>query len=326
MNFLKKIGLEPFIIALVLAIFLAWLCPGIGRSREPFSVGDAANWGVSFIFFFYGLRLGRDKLLNGLKNVRLHLLVHLSTFVLFPLIVLCAMRLCGGFESAGNAYYLWIGAFFLATLPSTVSSSVVMVSIAGGNLPAAIFNASISSFLGVFITPLWMGIFLDNIEGSRGLGQVVAQLVFQVLVPVFAGFALNPRFGGFAERNRKILRMFDESIIVLIVYASFFKDMFADFGGVVVALLAGGMVGLFFAVMGAVFAACRLLKFSRADTITAVFCGSKKSLVHGSVMSSVLFGSSAVAGVILLPTMLYHAMQLVIVSVIARKLGERSDS
>lgn len=54
------------------------------------------------------------------------------------------------------------GRLFLATLPSTVSSSVVMVSIAGGNMAAAIFNASVSSLIGVFVTPLWMGIFLET--------------------------------------------------------------------------------------------------------------------------------------------------------------------
>ena len=59
------------------------------------------------------------------------------------------------------------------------------------------------------------------------------------------------------------------------------------------------------------------MKFNREDTITALFCGSKKSLVHGSVMSKVLFSNPAIIGVVLLPTMLYHAYQLIIVSIIA---------
>ena len=324
-KFLNKIGLEPFVLALFGAIFLAWLNPSIGSSDKAFSVGDAANWGVSLIFFFYGLRLSRDKLANGLRNTKLHLLVHASTFLLFPIIALALMGACGGFSCGGSAYYLWIGVFFLATLPSTVSSSVVMVSIAGGNLPAAIFNASVSSLIGVFITPLWMGIFLDNIEGSRGLGEVLAMLVFQVLVPVCLGFVLNPKFGVFAERNRKILRKFDETVIVMIVYSSFCDSfaakMFEGVGAAVVLGLSAGMAALFLAAMLAIYCACSLMKFPRADTITAVFCGSKKSLVHGSVMSGVLFGPGAPVGVILLPTMLYHALQLVIVSVIARKLG-----
>ncbi len=326
MNFLKKIGIEPFILALFSAILLAWLAPNFGRDREPFSLGDIANWGVSVIFFFYGLRLSKEKLVNGLRNVKLHLLVHFSTFVLFPIVVLSAMYLSGGFSASGNLYYLWIGAFFLATLPSTVSSSVVMVSIAGGNLPAAIFNASISSFIGVFITPLWMGVFLADIEGSNGLGDVIIKLVCQVLVPVVAGFLLNKKWGWFAEKHKKILRTFDETIIVLIVYTSFcdsfYKKMFDGFALFTLVELSLAMIVLFVATMLIIWGICRFLRFSKEDSITAVFCGSKKSLVHGSVMSRVLFGGSSMTGIILLPTMLYHAFQLIIVSIIAKKVSK----
>ena len=329
MNFLKKIGLEPFIVALFFAIFFAWLEPSIGRDRQPVSVGDIANWGVSVIFFFYGLRLSKEKLVNGLSNVKLHILVHFSTFVLFPVIVYLAMYFFGGFSAQGSLYYLWIGAFFLAALPSTVSSSVVMVSIAGGNIPAAIFNASISSFLGVFFTPLLMGIFLKDIEGANGLGDVILKLIFQVLVPVLVGFLLNSRFGAFAERHKSVLRKFDESIIVLIVYSSFcesfYKDMFKGFPVLTLVVLSVAMILLFIFAMIVIWGICKFLKFDKADSITAVFCGSKKSLVHGSVMSSVLFGTSAMTGIILLPTMLYHAFQLIIVSVIAKKIQKKTS-
>ena len=71
---------------------------------------------------------------------------------------------------------------------------------------------------------------------------------------------------------------------------------------------------------------CSAMGFNREDTITAVFCGSKKSLVHGSVMSKVLFTNPAIIGVVLLPTMLYHAYQLIIISVIAKKIGRHSES
>ena len=112
MDFLKKIGLEPFIIMLFGSILLAYIYPPIGIEREGgVSLGEIANWGVSFIFFFYGMRLNRDKLKAGLVNVRLHILVHMSTFVLFPLIMLAAMWAGGAFDSEGNRYYLWIGAF-----------------------------------------------------------------------------------------------------------------------------------------------------------------------------------------------------------------------
>ena len=330
MKFLSKIGLEPFIVCLFGAIALAWLNPSIGiASVCGITLSDIATWGVAGIFFFYGLRLDGEKLKAGLVNVRLHLLVHFSTFVLFPIIVLVAMFLFGAFDKNGNVSWLWLGTYFLATLPSTVSSSVVMISIAKGNLPAGIFNASISSLLGVFFTPLLMSVFLDNIEGSQGLGDVILKLVVQVIVPVIAGIALNSKFGKFANAHRVALRNFDQSIILLIVYTSFcdsfHKKMFDGFPVSDIVLLSVAMVALFFFAMAIVWGLCKVMRFNREDTITAVFCGSKKSLVHGSVMSKVIFSNPAIIGVVLLPTMLYHAYQLIIVSIIAKKLGKNQD-
>ena len=317
-----------FIALLFASIGLAYLIPWVGADYEPFGLGDVAAWGVMFIFFFYGLRLSREKLKAGLVNTRLHMLVHISTFLLFPVLLLAVMKLCGAMDGEGDVHYLWIGSFFLATLPSTVSSSVVMVSLAGGNLPAAIFNASVSSLLGIFITPLWMSIFLDNIDGAHGLGDVVFKLIVQVLIPVCAGAALNPKYGAFAERHKKALRNFDQTIILLIVFTSFCdsfeKKMFSGFPLVDIAILSASMIILFFAVYFIIYALCHLMKFNREDTITALFCGSKKSLVHGTVMSNVLFNNPAVIGVILLPTMLYHAFQLLIVSVIAKEMGKNT--
>ena len=52
----------------------------------------------------------------------------------------------------------------------------------------------------------------------------------------------------------------------------------------------------------------------------ALFCGSKKSFIHGTAMANVLFSNNISLGMILLPLMLYHALQLVIVSVIAQAM------
>lgn len=322
---LGRVGLEPFIVILLASIFLAWLGPEIGMKREPFCLGDVANLGMAFIFFFYGLRIDKRELVAGLVNIKLHALVHFSTFVLFPIIVLLAMY-AGGISSDNPHYYLWMGVFFLAALPSTVSSSVVMVSLAGGNIPVAIFNASVSSLLGVFITPLWMGMYLDNIEGSAGMGDIVFKLVLQVIVPIVAGLLLNDRFNSFAVAHKKALRNFDQSVIILIVYTSFcdsFHDgMFDGFLLLNLIWLFAGLLALFFLVFGIILAICRAIGLNRPDTIAVLFCGSKKSLVHGTIMSRVIFGNSTVLGVILLPTMIYHALQLVIVSIIAQQLGK----
>lgn len=318
----KRAGLDGFILALTGVIILAYLWPSGGTQEGP--LPTIAGYGVSIIFFFYGLGLNLETLLAGLRNWRLHMVVHLSTFVLFPLLILSGKWL---FEDSNNEL-IWLGAFYLAALPSTVSSAVVMVSIAGGNIPAAIFNASISSLIGVFITPLWMGLFLSAAEGTFDFWSVIGKLVIQVLLPVLLGVLLHSRLGIFIEKHRKKLRYFDQSIILLIVYTSFCesfaRQMFRGFSMFDIIMLGAGMTGLFLLVYIIIHAVSLLFHFSREDRIAAVFCGSKKSLVHGTVMAKVLFSGSSILGIILLPIMLYHALQLIVASIIAQSMARKA--
>ena len=61
----------------------------------------------------------------------------------------------------------------------------------------------------------------------------------------------------------------------------------------------------------------RKLGFARADTIAIQFCGSKKSLATGVPMASVIFDSSGTLGLIILPLMIYHQVQLMMCSALA---------
>jgi sodium/bile acid cotransporter 7 len=65
--------------------------------------------------------------------------------------------------------------------------------------------------------------------------------------------------------------------------------------------------------------------FTQEDRITAQFCGTKKSLVHGTVFSKILFHNSATMGIMLLPVMIFHAIQIFIISIIAARLGNTPE-
>ncbi len=321
-----KIGLDTFILSLIGVIVLAyfWYAPGIYQGK--FTLHDIGNYGITIIFFFYGLKLNPKQLKEDLSNWKLHLVIQSTTFIIFPLVVFILMKLFGTY---GNNLF-WIGIFYLAALPSTVSSSVVMVSIAKGNVPSAIFNASISSLLGVFITPLWMAIILIAGDNSYDVSSVIIKLLLQVLLPVTIGILLHSRFGHFAYKHSALLKKFDQSIILLIVYLSFCESfahkMFANHSSIEIFLLGLAMIALFFIIYGIVKLIASLLRFNKADYITAVFCGSKKSLVHGTMMANILFSKIAAIGLILLPLMMFHALQLIIVSIIAQKFSKRNNS
>ncbi|MFT3701853.1 MAG: bile acid:sodium symporter family protein [Agriterribacter sp.] len=280
-------------------------------------------YGTSFIFFFYGVRLNMQKLWHALSNWRMHMLVQSTTFVLFPLV---ALLLLPFFPEPHHT--LWLGIFYLCALPSTVSSSVVMVSIAGGNIPAAIFNASISTMIGVFLTPLWMIPFIQSTNSSVHSADIILKLILQVMVPVVAGLLLHKRLGAFAEKYKKQLRYFDQGVILLIIYSafchSFYTHAFDGYSILSLLYICIGSGALFFLVFFIVKSISRLLKFNREDSITVLFCGSKKSLVHGTVMSKVLFPASPAVSIILLPIMIYHALQLIFVSILAQQYSRHS--
>ena len=320
---LARAGLDWFLLALIAVVALAYTQPSLGSKTSPVPWKVITTVGVALVFFFYGLKLSFEKLRAGMRNWRLHTLVQLATFGLFPVLALAVRPFFG----AEGGEVLWQSIFFLCALPSTVSTSVVMVSIAGGNLSAAIFNASISSLLGILFTPLLCSLFLHTGTGGGQLWSLAGQLLWQVVLPVGAGILLNSRFNAFVERNKAGLRVFDQVTILLIVFTafcdSFAEGVFTSYRPSDIFLLGVAMVGLYFLVFGLIWGASRTLHFSRADQIVAVFCGSKKSLVHGSVMASLLFPASAATGLIILPLMLYHALQIVLASSMAQYLGRQ---
>lgn len=173
---IRSTGLDWFIPALLLMILTAWLFPGPGLSSGMFSLKMLAGAGISIIFFLYGLRLSLSQLMGCLSNWKLHLIIQSVTFIVFPLLAL----IFRGFIPEGQFYFLWLGVFFLASLPSTVSSAVVMVSLAGGNIPAAVFNASLSSIAGIFITPLWVGLVVSGGAAGFDMSPVMIKLSYQV--------------------------------------------------------------------------------------------------------------------------------------------------
>jgi len=194
---------DPFILGILSMIMLAWLFPGIGGENSFFNLKEITQYGIALLFFFYGLRLSPEKLVSDLKNWRLHLVIQSVTFIVFPFLVLLFRPFLRGTDNE----VLWLAVFFLAALPSTVSSSVVMVSIAKGNIPSAIFNASISGVIGIVVTPLLMGFFLEKQAEAFDFGGVMANLLITILLPVIAGLLLHRFWGNWATRNNRYLSL-----------------------------------------------------------------------------------------------------------------------
>ena len=308
-----------FIVAIFVAIGIAYFFP---QGIEILPLKTITDIGIGLIFFFYGLKLSPAEFKAGVANYKVHLIIHLTTFIIFPLLCLLCLPL---FEQ-GLKSDLWIALFFLGTLPSTVSSSVVMVALAKGNLPTAIFNASLSGLIGIVATPMWIGFVLDKAADFDFL-TVLQKLCLQIIFPLVVGLFLQRYFGSIARKYGRQLSLFDKTTIILIIYSSFSNSftssLIKNIEWIDLLKMAVIVLILFFIVFFGLAFFSKFIGLNTEDKIAAQFCGTKKSLVHGSVMVRVLFGSAANSGLLLLPIMLYHSAQLILVAWFAEKYRKR---
>ncbi len=312
-----------FLILLFLMVLAGKFMPYHEEYNRFFNLGSFIDWGIAGIFLLYGLKLNLKEVVKDVSNWKLHLLIQSATFLLFPALVL----LLYPFAKSTSFFQLWIAVFFLASLPSTVSSSVVMVSIAKGNVTSAIFNASISVLIGIIMTPLLMSLFLnENGGGGSNQSEVVQQLLLKVVLPIILGILLNPLFKVFVNRHAKIIAEFDRFIILLIVYESFssafVNRIFSTIPSSQFFWLTVGVIALFFLIYKIIKFIAEKAKFTREEIITATFCGSKKSLVHGSLFVLVLGIPDEKKVIFLLPVMIYHSFQLFYVSWLANRISK----
>lgn len=308
---------EWYTIAIFGMVVLASFLPISGEPAHAFSISTQAA--VTLLFFLHGARLARGVVLAGLIQWRLHLFVLATTFVIFPILGLIVIALPSLATSA-----LGIGILFLCVLPSTVQSSIAFTSIAGGNVPAAICSASASNILGMFLTPLLVGL-LFHTQGNSGIPlDAVESILLQLLAPFVLGQLVQPLIGRWLGRHKVLTQIVDRGSILIVVYGAFSEATISSLWhslsiGDLTAIVAIDIV-LLAVVLCFTYFVSGWLKFNREDRIAITFCGSKKSLASGAPMASVIFAGQNV-GLIVLPLMLFHQIQLMACAVLARRLA-----
>lgn len=317
--------MDWFLVGMALATLLAWLFPEPGASGGWLKPELLTKGGVALIFFLHGVALSFSALKAGTLRWPLHVVVQVSTFLLFPLLGFGVNALLGDAVTDD----LKLGIFFLCALPSTVSSSVALTAAANGNVAGALFNATLSSVLGVFLTPLWIAVVVTTTGASQALGPVILDLVIWLILPLVAGQLCRPLLAGVATRHKSKINVADRWTILVLVYTSFcdsFKEgVWAEHGWstlLIVLAIAAVLFAVAMAIMGMV---SRALGFPAEDRIAAMFCGSKKTLASGVPMARLIFGAHPAIGVILLPIMIYHPLQLVISGVLAQRWARRTE-
>jgi sodium/bile acid cotransporter 7 len=321
---LRRLLRDWFLAGMISAVALASLFPGIGRSGGPLHGDALGDAGVFLVFLFHGLGLSAASLRSGMSRWRLHAVVQVFTFGVFPLLGVALSALLGGWLPP----YLLLGFLYLCALPSTISSSVALTGVARGNVPGAIFNATLSSLLGIFLTPFLVGLASRTTGYALPLGEAMKNLAILLLLPFALGQALRPVLGRWFTRWKQHISAFDKGVILLLVHVAFCDSVAAglwtDYGAGTLALAVAGAALVLAIVLVLSTAAARALRLDKEDEIAAVFCGSKKTLASGVPMAKLLFGAHPGIGLIVLPIMFYHQLQLFVCAVLAQRYARRA--
>ncbi len=319
---MQRLRLSPFTCLILLAVVVAFLWPVEGEAAVWF--GRLTTAGVALLFYVHGAALPREAVIGGLTQWRLHLFIFSITFVVFPLLVVPLAPI-------GRLWLppdLVLGFLYLAALPSAVSSSIAYTSIARGNVPAAVCSAAGSNVFGMMLTPVLLSLMIGSAgEGGFSLIESLRDIFLIMLLPFAAGQLSRPWLAGPLERNPVLGDRIDQVVLLLIIYVAFAQSvtdgLWQNVPTLVLVLAVVLCLVLLMGVLGLTWWLARRLRFSRADEIAAVFCGSKKSLASGLPMAKVMFAAHPGFGLIVLPIIIYNQVQIMVGAMLAQRYAER---
>ncbi|QUY37700.1 bile acid:sodium symporter family protein [Acinetobacter junii] len=312
---LKLLALDRFTILLVLMVLLATLLPISGQFAFYFNI--LTTVAIAVLFFLHGAKLSREAVIEGMLHWRMHALVFIFTFLIFPLIGLLSRPVL---EPVLGQQLYW-GFLFMCFLPSTVQSSIAFTSMAKGNVAGAVCSASFSNIIGMFITPILVSYFiLGQSQHDFDPTKSIVQITLLLLVPFILGQLLRPFIFPQMRKFPSVVKVFDQGSILMVVYGAFSSAVVAGLwqqvSGITLIYLTLACSVLLTIVMLLALYLPKWLGFNQADQITIFFCSSKKTLASGVPMAQILFIGQPL-GMIVLPIMIFHQIQLMVCGVIA---------
>ena len=321
---LKILALDRFTCLLVLMVILATFVPVHGQAALVF--GKVTTIAIAILFFLHGAKLSREAVVEGILHWKLHALVFTFTFALFPIIGLLAKPIL--IPLLGQQLY-W-GFLFMCFLPSTVQSSIAFTSMAKGNVAAAVCSASFSNLIGMFITPILVSLFIfGQSKHDYDPTSSIIEITLLLLVPFIAGQLLRPYVFPIMQKKPSIVKTFDQGSILMVVYGAFSGAVVAGLWQQVswttlIYLILACSVFLTIIMLLAFFIP-KWLGFNQQDQIAIFFCSSKKTLASGVPMAQILFIGQPL-GMIVLPIMIFHQIQLMACGVIANYWSKQKST
>lgn len=179
---------------------LAYYFPSVAKQGGVIKSQYSVLYGaIALIFLISGLSIPRQKLFQQFGNVRLHVLVQLTSYIVVPAVVVSLVHvIVAGDPGRRIDRALLAGYILTSCLPTTIASNVVMTRAAGGDEAAALVEVLVGNVLGPFASAGWTVTVMPKTAGfepwrSEGghinamYRNVFKQLGLSLLLPLFVG-------------------------------------------------------------------------------------------------------------------------------------------
>ena len=315
-------GAYFFVLLLAAVVGLAWIFPDPGAKGGILHTGITTRVAVFLIFVMQGLSLPTREVLKGLVRYRLHLAIQIFIFGVIPTLVYAALLLLGRLFP----YDLYMGFLFLAAVPTTISTSIVFTTQAGGASTIALFNASLANILGVFLVPLWVSLHVSQKIPIPPVDTLILKIMFIILLPFILGQVVRRWVRSWADVNKKRMSYASMGLILFIVYAAFcnsvrsntWQSLGAD--KILLALVATLFLLLLVMLAGRIW--WKVAGYERPEGIAFFFSATQKALSTGVPMAYTIFASTGLElALVIVPLLFYHPLQLLLGSIIVGRLS-----
>ena len=195
----------------------------------------------------------------------------------------------------------------------TINMVLVLTASSRGNEACALLNATAGNFMGVFITPAYLMLFLGQ-DSDIKFFDVVLKLSYRVLLPTIVGLLLQnlvKPIRDFSEKNKANFSKAGEYLLVFIVF-TVFSTTFADsapgdFDVKQIFICAAFILALLFIFMSLSWIALKKVFRGQPKLIVMGFFGCHhKTVAMGIPLIKAIYGTNPKMGLYILPLLIWH--------------------
>jgi sodium/bile acid cotransporter 7 len=319
---LSRLIPDRFILILLATIALASLLPVQGT--QVAAAGIAQSAAVFVVFLLHGIRLPRHEVVAGVANWRIQGSLFLFIFAVMPLTGLALAKITDGWLPPLVA----IGLLYCGVLPTTVQSATTYTSLAHGNVATSVVASAFNNLAAIVVTPMLFAVLAGQSGGVALSWGLAGRIALILLLPFLIGQSIQKWARPFVIKHPAGVKWVDQIAIAIAVYVAFsaavVDGIWQRVSGGDFAILGAALTAMLAVAFGGAWALGGWLRLARADRVAVLFAGAHKSIAVGAPLAALLFPAGA-AGMVLLPILIYHLVQLLFSAWLAPLLAPQDE-